>query len=74
MCLFDGLLKIGAQLGGKQICQRCVWIIAIDAVQRWHNFQSLIHLSTVCVRAFGEKVKRVTGSERATETVDEVFP
>lgn len=75
MCLFDGLLEIRVRLGGKQICQRCEWIIAIDAVQRWHNFQSPTHLSAVCVCAFGGKAKRVAGSERTCdEANDEVLP
>lgn len=74
MCLFDGLLEMQVQLGGKQICQWCEWIITIDAVQHWHNFQSPIHLSAVCVRSFGGKAKHVTGSERAHEPVSEVFP
>lgn len=70
MCLFDGSLEIRVRLGGKWICQRCEWIIAIDAVQRWHNFQSPIHLSVVCVCARGGKARRVTGSK----SVDEVLP
>lgn len=57
MCLFDGLLEMRVQLGGKQICRWREWIIAIDAVRRWHNFQSPIHLSAVCVCSFGGKAK-----------------
>lgn len=74
MSLLKGLLKIQVRLGGKRIRQQCEWIIAIDAVQRWHSFQSPIHLSAECVCAFGGKAKRVTASERACETVDEAFP
>lgn len=71
MCLFDGFLEIRMGLGGKRICQQCEWIIVIDAVQRWHNFQSPIYLSAVCLCLWA---KHVTGSERACEPVDEVFP
>ncbi len=74
MCSFDGLVEIRVRLGGKRICQRCEWIIAIDAVQRWHNFQSPIHLSAACVCAFGGKAKCVASSEHTREADDEVFP
>lgn len=78
MGLSKGLLEIQVRLGGRQIRQQREWIIAIDAVQRWHSFQSpiylSIYLSAECVCAFRGKAKRVTGSERACETVDEAFP
>lgn len=73
MCLFDGVLEMRVQLGGKQICQWREWIIAI-AVQCWHTFQSPIHLSAVCVCSFGGKAKPVTSSEHGYEPVGEVFP
>lgn len=70
MCLFDGLLEMRVQLGGKQICQWSEWIIAIDAVRRWHEVRSIYQLC-VFVSFFGGKAKHVAV---AHEPVSEVFP
>ena len=75
MCSFDGLLEIRVQLGGERMCQRCEWIIQPSMLRRAGTIFKVRSIYQLNVFApLGEKAKRVTGRERACETVDEVFP